>query len=492
MNFAASYLSQAQKIMQRLDTYAIERMVKILRCVRDTDGRLFVVGSGGGAGHASHAVCDFRKVCGIEAYCPTDNVSELTARINDEGWDVSIANWLKVSRFSKNDALFVFSVGGGSEEKHISTNLIQAVKLAKEVGAKVVGVVGRDGGFTAKQADACVIIPTVDSSKVTPHTESFQALTWHLIVSHPELQIAPTMWESTQTRTSKVLSLADSVETIATNNPSSTTVENKIETKIFDIKIFADGAERAEILALNENPFISGFTTNPTLMKKAGIKNYKAFALDILSDINAPISFEVFSDDFTEMEHQAQEIASWGENVYVKIPITNTKRESSVALIQRLSEQRIKLNVTAIMTLEQVEAVLPALKSSPGAYISIFAGRIADTGRDPMPLMTEALRLMKPYPNLELIWASPRELLNIVQANEIGCHVITVTNDILKKLKTLGKDLADFSLETVKMFYDDATAAGFSLKMETEDDRCFASAISSINSSTSKPIDRVS
>jgi transaldolase len=237
-----------------------------------------------------------------------------------------------------------------------------------------------------------------------------------------------------------------------------------LQTKIFD-----DGAEKAGILELHNNPLISGFTTNPTLMRKAGIKDYKAFAQDILKIINdKPMSFEVFSDNFDEMEKQAVEIAKWGRNVIVKIPITNTKGESSVDLVHKLSSQGIKLNVTAMMTVEQVVSVLPALSHGPNGYVSIFAGRIADAGIDPVPIMKEILEILKSYPTIELIWASPRELFNIVQANQIGCHIITVTNDILKKLPTIGKDLTEFSLDTVKMFFNDASAAGYTIKYASE------------------------
>lgn len=230
------------------------------------------------------------------------------------------------------------------------------------------------------------------------------------------------------------------------------------------VKLFADGAEKAGMLEMYRNPAISGFTTNPTLMKKAGITDYKEFALDILSVIkDKPISFEVFSDEFNEMERQARLIASWGENVFVKIPITNTKRQSSYDLVNILSSDGIKLNVTAILTLSQVVNILPALKKSPGAYISVFAGRIADSGMDPVPVMKECANLLADYPQIELIWASPRELYNLIQANEIGCHVITATNDILKKLPIIGKDLLDYSLDTVKMFYNDALSAGYTL-----------------------------
>lgn len=230
------------------------------------------------------------------------------------------------------------------------------------------------------------------------------------------------------------------------------------------IKIFADGADKAGMLDMYAVPCIKGFTTNPTLMRKAGIKDYRAFALDIVKTIpDRPISFEVLSDEFPEMERQAHEIASWGRNVYVKIPITNTRCEPSFDLIRRLTCSGIKLNVTAMMSLGQVNDLARCLADGASAYVSVFAGRIADTGRDPVPLMAEAVDLLRDVPNAELIWASPRELLNIFQADEIGCHIITVTNDILKKLPLIGKDLREYSLETVKMFYGDAQKAGFCL-----------------------------
>ena len=235
----------------------------------------------------------------------------------------------------------------------------------------------------------------------------------------------------------------------------------------FTVKIFADGAEKKGMLEMYENPIISGFTTNPTLMKKAGVENYKDFAIDILSYIkDKPISFEVFSDDFDEMEKQALEIASWGDNVYVKIPITNTRGESSQRLVQNLVKAKVKLNITAMLTIEQIKKVIPVLANGPSSYVSLFGGRIADSGIDPLPIMKNAVELLKGYPNIELLWASPRELLNIVQADEIGCHIITVTNDILKKLPLLGKNLTEFSLDTVKMFYNDARAAGYTIEYE--------------------------
>ena len=230
------------------------------------------------------------------------------------------------------------------------------------------------------------------------------------------------------------------------------------------VKIFSDGADKEDMLDMASKTFIRGLTTNPTLMKKAGIKDYEAFAKDILSTIKEkPISFEVFSDDFDEMEKQAMKITSWADNVYVKIPVTNTKKESSKELIKRLVEKKVKLNITAIMTLDQVKTVLSVLDNKVPSIISVFAGRIADTGKDPISLMKECLTEMNINPKSELLWASPRELLNIIQADQIGCHIITATKDIIKKLKLANYDLEDYSLDTVKMFYKDAVEAGFKI-----------------------------
>jgi len=230
------------------------------------------------------------------------------------------------------------------------------------------------------------------------------------------------------------------------------------------IRLFADGADLQGMLKMYSMPWIQGFTTNPTLIRKAGISDYAAFGQQVVQSIpDRPISFEVFSDDFAEMERQAMEMAHWGSNVYVKIPITNTRGESSVELCRRLAARGLKLNVTALMTLQQVHEIAAALAGGPPAYVSVFAGRAADTGVDPVPLMRTALGILAPYPNIQLIWASPRELLNIVQADTIGCHIITVTYDLLAKLDLLGKDLAEYSLDTVKMFYRDAQASGFQI-----------------------------
>ncbi len=234
--------------------------------------------------------------------------------------------------------------------------------------------------------------------------------------------------------------------------------------KNLKIKIFADGADLVGIKEMAAKPLISGFTTNPTLMRKAGVEDYRAFALEAMKIIGGkPISFEVFADDFENMERQARKIASWGENIYVKIPVTNTKGEFSGPLIAKLSAAGVKLNITAMLTAEQAKAVTECLHLDTPAIESIFTGRIADTGCDPMPIMIEALKTIRTKPRAELLWASPREVLNIFQADSIGCHIITATNDILKKLSLVSKDLVEYSRETVKMFYEDAKQAGYKI-----------------------------
>jgi transaldolase len=231
------------------------------------------------------------------------------------------------------------------------------------------------------------------------------------------------------------------------------------------VKLFADGADKTAILALARHPLIRGFTTNPTLMRKAGVPEYRAFALDVLEHIaDRPISFEVFADEFAEMAKQAREISTWGHNVYVKIPVTNTRGEPAAPLVRELTRAGVKLNVTALLTLGQVQDTTAALAGGAPAFVSVFAGRIADTGRDPVPMMAAAVELVRTQPNVELIWASPREVLNVVQADAVGCHIITATPDILHKLELLGKDLLDYSRETVKMFREDAVKAGYSLE----------------------------
>lgn len=229
-------------------------------------------------------------------------------------------------------------------------------------------------------------------------------------------------------------------------------------------QVFADGADRAGILELRANPVITGYTTNPTLMRKAGIEDYEAFALDIVGLVgDAPISFEVFSDDADGMVRQGLKIATWGEHVHVKVPITDTEGRSTATVQRALADEGVQLNVTALLTLDQVEEVAGTIGGGPHSYVSVFAGRIADTGVDPVPVMQRAMEILAPHSNLELLWASPREILNIVQAVEIGCDAITVTHDLLKKLDWLGRDLAEVSLDTVRMFHHDAELSGYSL-----------------------------
>ena len=230
------------------------------------------------------------------------------------------------------------------------------------------------------------------------------------------------------------------------------------------IKVFADGADLEGMLALAQDPLISGFTTNPTLMRRSGVSDYETFAKEVLAAVTEhPISFEVVADDFEEMRRQARVLASWGANVFVKIPVTNTRGESSAELIRELSLEGLQLNVTAILSLRQVWTVAKALTESPGAVVSVFAGRIADTGRDPVPLMVAALEILTDLPQAELLWASPREILNVVQADGIGCDIVTVTHDLLKKIGGLGRDLEDVSHDTVVMFHDDAQQSGLAL-----------------------------
>jgi transaldolase len=237
-----------------------------------------------------------------------------------------------------------------------------------------------------------------------------------------------------------------------------------IDATRLSVRVFADGADVASIRKLAADPFIAGFTTNPTLMRKAAVDDYEQFAHELLECItDRPISFEVFSDDFDEMRRQALKIASWGENVYVKIPITNTEGVSSLDLVRHLTGAGVKLNVTALMTSQQVDAAASALEGCTAAFVSVFAGRIADTGREPEPIMVQALETLRPLRDVQLIWASPREVLNIVQADRIGCHVITVTHDLLAKVGLFGRDLTEFSLDTVRMFHRDAAAAGYTL-----------------------------
>lgn len=242
------------------------------------------------------------------------------------------------------------------------------------------------------------------------------------------------------------------------------TLEQPVTADRLTVKVFADGADVEGIRKLYADPVIKGFTTNPTLMRKAQVTDYERFARELLEVVpDRPISFEVFSDEMGEMERQALKIAGWGDHVYVKIPVTNTRRDRCDDLLVRLAAEGVKVNVTGLMTLEQVARVAECVSGDVPACVSVFAGRIADTGLDPVPIMSAALDILTEHPNTELIWASPRELLNVVQADRVGCHIITVTHDVLKKLPLLGRDLEEFSLDTVRMFHRDAAAAGYTL-----------------------------
>ena len=239
-----------------------------------------------------------------------------------------------------------------------------------------------------------------------------------------------------------------------------------------NIKIFADGADLQDIIRLANDPMIQGFTTNPTLMRKANVDDYQAFSQQVLLIIpDRPVSFEVFSDEFDDMELQARELASWGNNVYVKIPVTNTRGEFSGPLVEKLSSDGIQVNVTALMTTNQVRRVASHLSTETNSIVSVFAGRIADTGRDPVPLMAEAVDILKSRPKAELIWASPRELLNVFQADSVGCQIITATSDVLAKLRLVGKDLDEYSLETAQMFRNDALGAGYTINISHANNR---------------------
>ena len=254
-----------------------------------------------------------------------------------------------------------------------------------------------------------------------------------------------------------------------------TNIMKKVDLEIFrlkiprllKIKVFADGADKSAILSRYQDPNIAGFTTNPTLMKKSGVTDYEQFARDVLSVVKEkPISFEVFSDDIDEMAMQALTIASWANNVVVKIPIVNTRGQSTARIVERLSRAGCRLNVTAMTTFEHVQAVAPLLSAGTGGIVSVFAGRIADSGRDPIPVMRRCVEFLADYPNVELLWASPRELLNLIQAEDAGVHIITLTEDLLKKLPLLGGDLEQVALDTVKMFFNDAQAVGYQIKVK--------------------------
>lgn len=421
-DYTNRYIAELHRIADTIDLEQVAKLASKIQSLQRSNGRLFILGVGGSAANASHAVNDFRKILGIETYAPSDNVSELTARVNDDGWDTTYVAWLKGSRLRRGDGVLVFSVGGGSS--NTSKNLVESMRHAKEVGAEVYAIVSRDGGYAKAAADCCVLVPVIANDTITPHAEEWQGIIWHLVVSCV-----------------------------------------KQAKERLNIKIYSDGAVLSEMQRMHSEGLVKGFTTNPTLMRKAGVTSYREWATSVLGTIQElPISFEVFSDEFEEMYKQAKTLSALGQNVYVKIPITNTRGESAVSLIKRLDAERIKLNVTAVFTPGQVQGVLDQISCLTPHVISVFAGRIADTGVDPIPVMGQCLRMLRAQrPNCELLWASPREVLNIYQANDVGCDIITATPDLISKLSFGGKNLEEFSRETVEMFYTDAAKSGFTL-----------------------------
>lgn len=427
-----SYFSEAERIIKELDKEKIEEIINIIFETWKNEGTVFIIGCGGSASTATHFACDLSKSTlvpgkkGLKAIALVDNIPLVSAWTNDSGWGSvfkgQLENWLK-----KGDVLIGFSVHGGSGEGNAgpwSQNLVQAMKFAKEKGARVIGLSGFDGGAMKNMADKCLTVPINAEPLGTPLVESFHVVLHHLIC----------------------LGLKKKIEAI-----------NHKRIDELKIKIFADGADKQSMIEFNKNNLIKGFTTNPSLMKEAGVADYRTFGKEILENIrNKPVSLEVFSDDFSEMEEQAKILNALGDNVYVKIPITNTKNESSFDLIKKLSNQGIKINVTAVLDIDQVKHIAPAFSSNTPGIISVFAGRIADTGRDPLPVMKEAKIFLNRFNNLELLWASPRQVFDIFLAEEANCDIITVLPGFLKKLDRIGKELKDYSLETVKMFYDDA------------------------------------
>lgn len=425
------YLNETALIIEQIDRDEIVKGIAILEEIRKNEGRLFILGVGGSAANASHAVNDFRKIGGIECYAPTDNVAELTARTNDEGWETTFSEWLRISKICGNDAILVLSVGGGSETT--SLNIVNALKLGKEKGAKVISIVSRTGGYSKEVSDVCVLVPMVSEERITPHAEGWQGIIWHLLVN-------------------------------AISGQKKGNMDRKMRIEDLRIAIYADGADIHEMMEMARKDFIKGFTTNPELMKKAGVTSYTEFAQSVTGAIpDKPVSFEVFADDFASMEREAHILAGYGENVFIKIPITNTKGESSVPLIARLSRAGLNLNITAVFTVKQTKAVLDVLERNTKNIISVFAGRIADTGTDPETVMREVASLCREKPGVMSLWASSREVFNIMQAERCGVDIITLTGDLLSRLGNVGKSLEQFSLETVQMFAKSGEELGFSI-----------------------------
>ncbi len=428
-----NYFSELERIAKEIEKNKINEIVELLFTAWKNERIVYLMGCGGSASTATHFACDLAKSTivtgkkGLKTISLVDNIPLVSAWTNDNGWGSvfksQLQNWL-----SPGDVLIGFSVHGGSgsgEAGPWSQNLVQAMAFARENGAKIIGFSGFEGGKMKEMSDVCITVPINSEPLGTPLVESLHPALHHLIC----------------------LALRKRISEI--------NMVKKIEE--LKVKIFADGADKQAMLEFNRNPLIKGFTTNPSLMKEAGVVDYQAFAKEILATIKEkPVSLEVFSDDFAEMARQAKIINGLGENIYVKIPISNTKGESSFNLIKELSGQGIKINVTAILDLDQVKHIAPAFSPAAPGIISVFAGRIADTGRDPVPIMKAAKEFLNAFKNLELLWASPRQVFDIFQAEEANCDIITVLPGFLGKLDRIGKGLKDYSLETVKMFYDDA------------------------------------
>jgi len=441
-DYTKRYLKEVGGIARKLKVSEIEKMVDLLSELRNNKGRLFFIGVGGGAGNSTHAVNDFRKIAGIEAYTPLDNVSELTARVNDDGWETVLVNWLKGSSLNSQDGVFVFSVGGGSEKNNISTNIVEALKYAQKVDAKVFGVVGRDGGYTARIANSCIIVPTMSPDTVTPNTESFQSTIWHLLVSHPKLKLDEMKWEAVSDKSLNRERKADNLHLIT-------------HRMIGPKAIFIDSSDIKEIKKYLKMGIIQGVTTNPTILLKDGVtggmKKIEKITIEIAELIYPyPLSIEVTTNKKREMINQAREFSQWSDNINIKITFHGPKGEmENLEVIHVLEQQyNIRVNATAMMNAQQ--CFLAAL--SGATYVSIFGGRVNDMGYNCINQIRKLRKLLDEYKlNSKIIIGSTREVLNVVEWLSAGAHIITVTPKLIEKMI-----IHPYTKETVQMFLDDA------------------------------------